>query len=102
MYICGKCGCTFERPTVERYDPSPDGISLSGGYYEVHYCPKCGSDDVNEAERCPSCGEWMPYNKAVLCDECDHLLDEGLEKLRHSMGLDEDTFNEAITENRGW
>lgn len=102
MYICGECGSTFDEPIIERDDPSPDGVSLSSGYYEIHYCPECGSDDVNEADRCPACGAWKRYNKSVLCDECDIILHEGLERIRYGMGLKEDTFEEAIIDHYGW
>lgn len=48
MYKCNDCNHIFEEPIIEYDDPSPSGVSLPSGYYEYRYCPKCGSDDVEE------------------------------------------------------
>ena len=48
MYKCNNCNHIFEEPIIEYDDPSPSGVSLPSGYYEYWYCPKCGSDDVEE------------------------------------------------------
>ena len=48
MYKCNNCNHIFDEPIIEHDDPSPSGVSLPSGYYEYWYCPKCGSDDVEE------------------------------------------------------
>jgi len=51
MYICGRCGRTFE------YDERvvEDGFA---------YCPYCDDDEIEEAALCVDCDEW--FDKKVL------------------------------------
>ena len=101
MYKCNKCGREFERPETIYDDPSPEGISLPFGHYTFYECPCCGSDDFEEMRECPSCGD-LHTEDTVLCGECMEILAEGLERIRDGMGLTEDDFEQAITENYKW
>lgn len=63
MWICNDCGEVFENPR-EYYDHGT-------GYHSLD-CPHCGSDDIDEAERCAECDEWVIEKNLVngLCPAC--------------------------------
>lgn len=63
MWICNDCGAVFENPR-EYYEHDT-------GYHGME-CPHCGSDDIDEAERCAECDEWVNENNLVngLCPAC--------------------------------
>lgn len=100
MYMCYECGAIFEEPDKGYFDPSPDGVSLPQGHYEISCCPKCGGD-CEEAEKCRACGEWH-LEWGVLCKECEETLADGLDRLRDAMGMTQDDFEEAIDEHFEW
>ena len=64
MYICMHCGHEFEEIAAKNYD------SASGTWEE--YCPNCGSEDFEEAEKCEKCGEWHSAEKVTngMCENC--------------------------------
>lgn len=100
MYICKNCGAVFEEPDIEAYDPSPDGVGLPRGYYEIHYCPMCGGDWIEQADKCPSCGEY--FIGGIVCDDCRETLSDGLNRLRQGMGLNKADFADAIADHFNW
>lgn len=102
MYICERCGKTFDNDEVVviHDDPSPSGVSLSSGYYTFEECPYCGSDEIAEADICPSCDEW--HNNRILCDDCMDAIKMKLEKIRLDHRLTQDDFEEVICEIFGW
>lgn len=100
MYICKECGEVFEEPVVIYDDPSPQGVSLPRGAYEFRSCPYCDSDNIDEAEICPSCDKW--HNNRILCDDCMGEIKAELENIRRDHKLTQDDFEEVITEIFGW
>lgn len=48
VYICNKCGETFslEEGRTKHYEEG-----------DITVCPNCGSDDIEDGERCPVCKE---------------------------------------------
>ena len=45
-------------------------------------CPRCGSDDVEEADSCVLCGEPIsPYKVEGICDKCDTLIQDDLDSI---------------------
>ena len=70
MYICHKCGRTFEADElVPVYQW--DGEGVMGGYHAVEdKCPYCGStDDWAEAEECSCCGNYFDKDDMVESDD---------------------------------
>ena len=67
MYICNICGEVFEEPEVI-YERRPYGM----GYAEEEFwvCPHCKDTDIQEAERCESCGEYFAELEDGLCEYC--------------------------------
>ena len=63
MWICIECGAVFENPR-EYYEHDT-------GYHGAD-CPHCGSDDIDGAERCAECDEWVNEEYLVngLCPAC--------------------------------
>lgn len=63
MWICNDCGTVFENPR-EYYEHDT-------GYHGMD-CPHCGSDDIDEAERCAECDEWVNEKNLVnfFCPAC--------------------------------
>lgn len=97
MYRCEDCGRFFEEPVVVHDDPSASGVSLPSGYYTEWYCPHCGSDKVEEAGKCQSCGEPVEKGK-VLCDNCSLDLLIELRELADMMDITTDDLMCAIEE----
>ena len=64
MFVCMHCGHEFEDIDARNYDNS------TGTWEE--YCPNCGSEDFEEAEKCEVCGEWHLAEKVVngMCENC--------------------------------
>ena len=94
MYICKDCGAVFEEPYKWRDDPSPAGVSLSSGYYEYWECPSCGSEDVDEAERCEVCGEYIA--ESGICESCRAQIEEEVKDIKRSWRLDDTTFRDVM------
>ena len=62
MTICIACGHVFdERDTTAWWSPD-------GEYYSC--CPRCGSDELDEAVLCEECGEYTDAHADGLCDSC--------------------------------
>lgn len=66
MYICLHCGHSFDEPHNRynrRWSDSDDSAA---------YCPNCGSEDFEEAEKCEKCGEWHIADKVSngICENC--------------------------------
>lgn len=92
MY-CNDCGTVFD-VIEQRFDGNPWSVN-------EYHCTHCGSDDVEEADTCPVCGERKSPNE-VLCKDCKQELAEGLDRLKEYIRIDNDTFADAIAENFGW
>ena len=94
MYICKDCGAVFEEPNVWRDDPSPAGVALPSGYYEYWECPKCGSEDIDEAKQCEVCGEYIAFRG--ICDTCMAEITEEVKQIQKSRKLSDSTFREVM------
>ena len=71
-YQCRDCLSIFDEP-IRRLEREFDGLD-SGPYRESEYwiCrnPKCGSEDVEEIEVCPTCEEARVHESYGLCISC--------------------------------
>lgn len=98
MYMCKDCGKVFlEDDVVKSYDdPSPSGVCLPTGYYTYYECPKCGSEDIDEATKCVSCGDWfVAEGEDKLCPDCAEYLTCHIDELMIAIGLYGDEFFEV-------
>ena len=63
VYICNKCGETFtlEEGETKHYEEG-----------DITVCPECGSDDIEEGERCKICRDiHYPWKlKHGVCEDC--------------------------------
>lgn len=96
MYVCRKCGKTFEEVVEVHDDPSPAGVGLTSGYYTYYKCPYCGSDDVGEAQECAVCGEYFSDDGEEVCEDCWTTIMKDLQDYRLEMGLTEDQFDKIM------
>ena len=77
LYICPKCGTTFNEPFHEAYD--------DGALRETYAtCPVCRSMDFEPAAQCKGCRADMEYGKLIAgayCDDCikDAIMESGSE-----------------------
>lgn len=101
MYECKRCEHQFDAPEVYTDDPSPAGVGLPSGAYEYEKCPYCGSGDIVEAQECPAC-ETHHIRDGILCDDCVKWLADELEKLRVTLNLTMDDFQDEIANHFGW
>ena len=71
MYYCLDCGEMFEEP---RTSSEQTGEFWGAPAWECFYsCPRCGSDEIDTADKCEMCGEWIPPDEE-LCDNCKEVL----------------------------
>lgn len=101
MYRCEDCGRFFDEPIIVHDDPSASGVSLTSGYYTDWYCPHCGSDHVEEADYCKSCGEPVESGK-TLCENCRENLAYILKQTAEDLNLTQDMLEDAICELFEW
>ena len=95
MYRCRDCGNFFEEPIVVHDDPSPKGVGLASGYYVEWYCPACGSDHIDDAGMCASCGE--PVEKGyTLCGDCMEELKKLLAGVASDMQITQEQLEYAL------
>lgn len=95
MYKCDKCGYVFEEPIERREDPSPAGVSLSGGHYTYYYCPKCSSEEITAVVECVNCGAYIEEGE-VLCEDCMEEFREKLAEIGKEMSMDQDELEDVI------
>ena len=70
MYICMDCGTVFDEENSGCYtEYYGEGVMRGPVHYMV--CPKCKSDDYNEAQECCACGEYYDSeNDMIHVDDC--------------------------------
>lgn len=92
-YWCETCESLFDEADaiIERYDPSPRGISLPEGSYVIWHCPVCDEEEIEPAVKCELCGEWHSSHEDDLCKECEKEVDEAIKAMINS-----------VAENHGW
>ena len=110
MYICLDCGSTFDEDEIVS-GSQWDGEGVMGGWHSMEdYCPSCGSDNYEEAERCMYCDEYfgtesqLNYFHAKIeygnkgNYECVRLCDECLNEIKRQIanGIDEFGIAEEI------
>lgn len=84
MYICDDCGMTFDEYESGEYRETY-GEGVMRGTVSYMCCPSCGSDNIEEAEKCTCCGEYFSPDNLVtdfdgnnVCHECkEWLIQEG-------------------------
>ena len=67
MYICNDCGAVFEEPKIIE-EHHPYGMGYATEYWAV--CSCCGDTDIQEAEECCRCGEYVAELHEGMCDIC--------------------------------
>ena len=68
MYICKHCGSTFKEPHIKALSIRvPYGQAYDTDYEYETFCPECGNDEYEEAEKC-SCGEYVLSGE--VCETC--------------------------------
>lgn len=98
-YKCKRCGSVFDEPVpiVEGYK------GMNSDHYAVVglVCPECHSEDLEEGNRCKSCGEFAE-GLNNYCKECHDDLEWYLTKAQRELNLNRDQLEEIITEHFGW
>ena len=96
MYRCKDCGGFFEEPLYRKEYGPRDADALFG--YELYsHCPYCGSEDIEEADECRSCGEYIPQGQTV-CENCREDILQGMLEMADDMKMTFDDFQMAVEE----
>ena len=67
MYICNECEEVFEEPKIiEEHHPYGMGFATE----EWAVWPFCQDSDIQEAERCEECGQYVAELGDGLCEAC--------------------------------
>lgn len=86
MYICNKCGETFETPNADTFSvPYGNGtVTANGGTS----CPCCNSEDFTESMPCRICGRHFAIDNLhrFICEEC---LEEEFDKVEDLLAFAE-------------
>ena len=80
-WYCEDCGETFDEPEIVTKTTWCHSKYIGyGGYIPdtESYCPHCGSDEIDECEKCDLCGEYFPPSQLDYvgssdfnaCEEC--------------------------------
>lgn len=66
MFVCLECGEMFEEPLI-LYDNLGEfwGAPAQDAYGA---CPNCKSDQIDEADKCDICGEYI--QAGYICEDC--------------------------------
>lgn len=75
MYKCASCSAIFNDPA--KYQEDTGGYQTGVGYYPYYeyfnICPVCGSDEINEAEKCECCGVYAFKDSLYISDDLKYL-----------------------------
>jgi hypothetical protein len=73
MIICNDCGNHFEEPKIHK-EHHPYGMGSAVEVFAV--CPYCNSTDIDEAEQCEECYEWVSVKEfdGGLCKNCQEVM----------------------------
>ena len=90
MYICDNCKHIFEEP-AEQYDFTSEcwGAPVT---HSVNVCPNCGSDEIDEMDKCDVCGEYIAPGEGV-CDNCRGLIRDIVGYIRHRVNYTAMKYN---------
>lgn len=61
VYVCNRCDYDFTLEESHRWTCDGDVVTV---------CPNCGSDDIDEAKRCPVCREIVRQLRGGVCGHC--------------------------------
>lgn len=91
FYKCDRCGEGFALEDGKR-------VVLDGELWTA--CPNCGSQDLDEGEKCKLCGEIVyPWNiRGGVCPDC---LTECIIAYRRKLNELEDSVTEVLTDVYG-
>ncbi|MBS6476094.1 MAG: hypothetical protein KH354_09025 [Clostridiales bacterium] len=81
MYICEDCKAMFNTPEMAAnvLTHGDNGIDDIGYTY---ICPKCRSEFISEAARCPVCGDYKEAMELCgCCEACESKLRRRFKKL---------------------
>ena len=71
-YICHKCGHVFDEDDMGSHSEwigESRYSSNNSGWYTTGACPKCGCDDIRDAEECCCCGECFDKEEMIEADD---------------------------------
>lgn len=95
MYICERCQETFDFPNVETdFTSEYFGRPVN---HKIGVCPYCGSEEIEEMDKCEVCGEWTDPGEE-LCDNCRGLIKDIADDIRKKARYTTDRFNLKYTE----
>lgn len=95
MLKCENCGKIFdERELFFKKEPlcQIDGVWQ---HEEFAVCPHCHSEEVEEAEQCPICGEWEAETEMTydgVCNTCSKLTREKFNAFLATLTCEEINF----------
>lgn len=93
LYICCKCGATFDHPFRELQ-----------GRESYDTCPDCGCPDFESACQCRGCRKDLSYSKLIAGEYCAECVDDAIrdcpDLVREYMSLDDvrENFAEFLAE----
>ena len=103
MMICECCGHVFEDEDAAGGEMIYSGSEINPPEFAEPRCPECGSEDIEEADRCPVCGKWATSwdLRGGLCGDCINALADAIDGLvmeRLGEGIQSHDAKEALIE----
>lgn len=91
MMLCKDCNCAFDEFNIV-WDTEYETIEgRSFPIFEHACCPYCRSEEIEEAEECECCGEWVPKEDMHVdfegfCNDCVKKTMKKIEKMIEAHG----------------
>jgi len=100
MYRCHDCGEVFSEPSLVDVSQTHEywGATVTEPLFE-ETCTACGSDWIEEVNRCGVCGEGTADDCKYFCIECHENLSFDLKMIQQEMDLDFEQLQDIILEH---
>lgn len=87
-YKCNDCGNVFTEDELlvhEEYVPYGD-TAVRNDSLGTALCPYCKGEDIEEAAKCPVCGEWHTWTSEYIdyCRECEEKTERILGEIKRA------------------
>lgn len=104
IFVCLDCGAEFFTPgEVTREEYAEMCAKTPYGNLSIECCPRCRSTDISAQDTCIACGKHPQTADGELCEECQTLMDESMDRLTdHLQRLFDISYKQAAALIEEW
>ena len=94
-YVCMNCGEILDEDELDHIVERDTGEGGYGGVmWQTDVCPHCGEESIEEAKKCPICGEYHGKDD-LFCADCEDMIKRQWETLLKAIYGDDYTDEDA-------